>query len=247
MSDEGDPTRLADGSGDDFLRDALREARSDVPGARAVASMWSRFPVPGGGGGGPSGAPKPGPGPAAPPAPLAGAGAGAASKVIVGVVLAGAIGVGAVGGYRALNRPARPPAPSAWSAPTASTPGSVASVEAHSDALATPPSTSAASAAEAHGRPGVAPSASSTSTTESALLTEAHAALGSNPSHALELVAEHRARFPKGQMGLERDMIEIQALEALGKTDEARARADAFRKRHPDSPFGPRLDEMFPR
>lgn len=45
---------------------------------------------------------------------------------------------------------------------------------------------------------------------------------------------------------MERDIIEIQALSALGRTDEAKRRADDFRRRHPDSPFGPRLDQMFP-
>jgi hypothetical protein len=72
---------------------------------------------------------------------------------------------------------------------------------------------------------------------ERALLSQASAALKvrADPSEALSTLALHRQRFPAGQLADERDALEIRALVALGRNDEARAHARAFESRAPHS------------
>lgn len=41
-------------------------------------------------------------------------------------------------------------------------------------------------------------------------------------------------------------MLRIQALVGLGRSDEARALAEAFKRRNPNSVYVQRLDGMFP-
>ncbi len=52
---------------------------------------------------------------------------------------------------------------------------------------------------------------------------------------ALAACARHAEQFPAGQLAEERESLAIRALAALGRGDEARARAAAFRSRFPDS------------
>lgn len=54
---------------------------------------------------------------------------------------------------------------------------------------------------------------------------------------ALTRLARHRARFPDGRLAEERDVLEIKALIAAGRLDDARRRARAFVTRHPESPY----------
>ena len=46
------------------------------------------------------------------------------------------------------------------------------------------------------------------------------------PSVALQIAAEHAQRFPRGQLGSERTLIQIEALHRLGRDAEARTLAD---------------------
>lgn len=94
--------------------------------------------------------------------------------------------------------------------------------------------------AEARSRVAQAPSAPSPSATavlptpedllaeEVALLERARGALSGDPAEALRLTGEHAARHPKGKLGVEREMVAIDALRRLGRTAEARARAGSL-------------------
>lgn len=79
------------------------------------------------------------------------------------------------------------------------------------------------------------------SAAETALLEKARAALQSRPGEALELTRRHRARFPKGLLAQEREVIAIEALERLGRKDAADARAAEFERRYRGSVHRPRL------
>jgi hypothetical protein len=52
---------------------------------------------------------------------------------------------------------------------------------------------------------------------------------------ALSLLDKHRARYPNGALSEERDALAVQALALEGRTDDARARAEAFARRYPSS------------
>lgn len=55
------------------------------------------------------------------------------------------------------------------------------------------------------------------------------------PEEALEAAAQHRREFPNGRLAEERDATEVSALCALGRGDEARRKAAAFERAHPDA------------
>ena len=75
---------------------------------------------------------------------------------------------------------------------------------------------------------------------EEQLLDAARAALqGGNYRESWAAIQEHERRFPRGQLAERREALGVRALVALGRTEEARRRADAFRARYPDSPFLP--------
>ena len=61
---------------------------------------------------------------------------------------------------------------------------------------------------------------------ETAFLERARRALKTDPPFALLLVREHPRRFPRGQLGAERSLIEIEALYRSGRHAEARALAE---------------------
>ena len=77
---------------------------------------------------------------------------------------------------------------------------------------------------------------------EADLLERARSALASNPSRALSLTTEHKLRFPGGILAQEREVIAIEALKRLGKSDQASLRADEFAKHYPGSAHRHKLD-----
>jgi hypothetical protein len=79
---------------------------------------------------------------------------------------------------------------------------------------------------------------------EAALLEQARAALGASPAEALALAEAHAARFPSGKLGMEREMVAIDALRRLGRTPEARARAEAMLARAQGSLYEPRVKKL---
>jgi outer membrane biosynthesis protein TonB len=85
------------------------------------------------------------------------------------------------------------------------------------------------------------------STTEVALLDEARQALGGNPAKALQLTRLHEQRFPGGVLGQEREVIAIDALSRLGRTAEAKRRAERFNARYPGSAHQSKIDRLITR
>lgn len=77
---------------------------------------------------------------------------------------------------------------------------------------------------------------------EHRLLRAARASLDRDPRRSLALTEEHRRRFPRGMLVQEREVIAIEALAKLGKSDSARSRADQFAEDYPDSPHRGRVD-----
>lgn len=59
---------------------------------------------------------------------------------------------------------------------------------------------------------------------------------------ALDAVARHERRYPNGILAQEREAMAVRALMQLGRTGEARARAERFRVRFPDSMLLPAVE-----
>ncbi len=81
---------------------------------------------------------------------------------------------------------------------------------------------------------------------EAELLERARDALSANPARALALTEQHRAHFPAGVLAQEREVIAIQALKRLGRTDEAARRTADFSRRYPNSAYRKKLDASSP-
>jgi hypothetical protein len=72
---------------------------------------------------------------------------------------------------------------------------------------------------------------------EAAMITEARAQLRRGDARAaLATLGRLESRSRNGALGQEREILTIQALSALGETEDARRRARAFVASHPDSP-----------
>lgn len=71
---------------------------------------------------------------------------------------------------------------------------------------------------------------------EQRLLQRAESRLAdNNPEKALQLLDKHRSEYPKGQLERERKVLRIRVLHEMGKTSEARRKAEAFKRQYPDS------------
>lgn len=104
--------------------------------------------------------------------------------------------------------------------------------------VAEPPATPAPATAKKADKTG----SKSAGPSEAELLESARRLLGSNPSGALELAQQHRARFRGGVLAQEREVIAIEALRRLGRSAEADARAEAFERAFPNSAHRRKLD-----
>jgi hypothetical protein len=69
------------------------------------------------------------------------------------------------------------------------------------------------------------------------ILRAARRAMSTDPAHALALAREHAQKFPDGMLSQEREAIAIEALARLGRTSEAKARAESFSGSFPASPY----------
>lgn len=76
---------------------------------------------------------------------------------------------------------------------------------------------------------------------EAELIDRSHAALRTNPAVALNLVQLYRERFPNGLARPEADAIEIEALSALGRRDEASRSLSTLESADPRSAHVKRL------
>lgn len=84
-------------------------------------------------------------------------------------------------------------------------------------------------------KPSVADGSVPRRASEPELLFEARKALPDDAELALRLLTEHAARFPKGQLVPEREVLAIESLRSLGRTQEADARLQRFQARYPNS------------
>jgi hypothetical protein len=77
---------------------------------------------------------------------------------------------------------------------------------------------------------------------EIALIDAARTALrASAPERALSLLDHHRRSYAHGAFAPEAAVLRIEALEAAGRTGEARSLARGFLAKHPDSPLSDRV------
>jgi hypothetical protein len=82
---------------------------------------------------------------------------------------------------------------------------------------------------------------------EPQLIERARKALSADPRRALLLAQEHQRRFPAGALGVERDVIWLEALARSGQTAEARRRAQAFEAKYPKSIHLPQVRALLTR
>lgn len=77
---------------------------------------------------------------------------------------------------------------------------------------------------------------------ELSMLDAARSALAAGqPTLALDRLAAYHRTYPQPSFDVEGDVLEIQALAALGQTDLARAKAQTFLRDHPGSPYEARV------
>jgi hypothetical protein len=242
MTDFDDPPRLADSTDTPpELRNLLSSARSDLPNDNQVKRVAARLgPLLGLGAIGVLGQSAL---TASGTAAQGGAGATAATAIgigkIAGVVLLGGALAGGTWWWSAGHGSAPSPQPSAAPHPVAvapTPPRQVAVPPVDSTPAAAP---SVADSADAHPATRPAPPVS-----EAQLLQRARAALTTDPALALRLTEMHKARFGSGQLAQEREVIAIDALERLKRTNEAKARASQFHSEFPDSVHQHKVDEI---
>jgi hypothetical protein len=213
---------------------AAERDRPDVPAAtraRVLQRLATSLGPTGttGHGGGPAASP-------ATPAAISAAPAGVGIPVAVGLALGLVVASAIV--LRAPDPPAPPP-------PIVTAPAATASATAAETARVEPPPIVDAGALPAP-RPTSsveAPPREDSLAAERALLDEAQRALASGRSaEALAGVARHAAEFPRGRLSEEREGLWIRALIAAGRNDEARARAERFKRNHPGSLLVPAIE-----
>jgi hypothetical protein len=229
MTDPVDPSRLLDSSTVPAgLREVLQKASADVGTDAQVARLAQRL----------------GPllGPAGPGAPVA-----AASKALsVKLGLVGAALIVAGGGAWLLSASPSspsPPAPAAIRDRSPAAPPPVAPTPAQTPSSAPQPVESAPSVAvEPAPAKLVERPTPPAQLSEAELLEQARAALKSAPGRALQRANEHAARFPRGVLVQEREVLAIQALRRLGRDAEADRRTEAFAKAFPGSAFARKLN-----
>jgi hypothetical protein len=82
---------------------------------------------------------------------------------------------------------------------------------------------------------------------EPQLIERARKALATDPRRAFALTQEHQRRFPAGTLGVEREVIALEALARMGQTADARRRALAFTERYPKSIHTPQVRALLAR
>jgi len=235
-----DPTRLLDGAGSDLERELLMSGSDELPdpaakqraaAALAIGAMASVWPV------------------AA--ATSAAKGAKVGIPLIVKLLAIGAVGAGTVGGAAYL-RSAAEPAPREVAAVAqrgteSARPKAVSQPQA-SEEVATPVESLAVEAPSETLKPttGSRPSAEKSSIAdEMRVLDEARRALsagdGAGTIHALDA---YRKQFPRGSFSQEAVLLRIQALVQVGDHAAARALAQRFRDRNPNSPHLRRIESI---
>ncbi len=172
------------------------------------------------------------------------------AAIALGAALAGAT-FGGVAGYRLGQRAApRAAAPTALvTAAAVAAPPSPPVTAAPAPTLPPEQPPAPSSAARAVAPPRSAPPARDSARGEDDLAMElslvqmARTALArGNYQAAIDAAEQHARAFPKGHLAEEREGLVIQALVGAGREGEARARAEKFRAKYPQSPLLPSID-----
>jgi hypothetical protein len=123
------------------------------------------------------------------------------------------------------TRPTMVPAPvvTAPEAPTVPALPSASAPLGATSRVAVPQAPSVPAAAES----AMAPEADSLAS-EAAMLDRARLLLGSDPAAALRALDAYTAAFPTGHLGLERELLAVDALRRMGHVDDARARGQSL-------------------
>ena len=82
---------------------------------------------------------------------------------------------------------------------------------------------------------------------EDRLLRRARRALPQNPRGTLELTRRHAREFPRGVLVQEREALAVDALARVGRTSEARKRAERFLRAYPRSAQRARVESVLER
>jgi hypothetical protein len=80
---------------------------------------------------------------------------------------------------------------------------------------------------------------------EARLIRRARMSLEQDPERSLRLTGKHRGRFPDGDLVQEREVVALDALVRLGRTQKAKARAERFFQRWPDSAHRTHIEKLF--
>lgn len=233
--DQDDPPRLSsDASTPAGLGALFERAQQDAPPLGELDRAWTGIAKQTGTGGAP------------PPAETLAWKLG----TVVAVITAGAALIWAVRDSKAPEQTLR--APAAMRAPERVRVVQVPTLSPSGETLGAPPTPAPAPEQRpARVRPAIraaapsstpAPEPAQDELAEGALLLRARRALASDPALSLSLTQEHLRLAPSGRLAPEREVIAIEALGALGRANEARARAERFVARWPDSAHRPRVE-----
>lgn len=162
--------------------------------------------------------------------------------LVVGGIAGASIHAAVVPGVQPLAHEAAAPSTSVAPAKGVAPPETIPTV-----AVSALPAVSAVNAPPSVGqRPAASSSAAAASAPlEPELLDRAHdALLHGDATGALALTQQHARVYPQGVLAQEREVIAIEALLALKRRDEAKARGAAFRAAYPGSGHIARLDAM---
>lgn len=168
-----------------------------------------------------------------------------AAQTLVTFGLGAAVGAVAVWSARSPAEPA--PVVHVDSAPAIATGAVIATPSAIASEPAPAAAPEAATDLRAPARPtSAAPAAVDTSSAERALLDRArHQLEEKDGASALGSLDQHARRYPNGVLVQEREAMMVRALLLVGRVADARARADRFRARYPDSLLLPATEGAF--